>query len=354
MGPTTDILLSYAWGPPSGGGAAGAAPLHPMQQRAHAIAAQLRAAGFSVWLDVERMPLDATGGGGTPEAMAMGVLNTSALVCVVSAEYARSESCRFEAQFAAKKRKPIFYVNAGSPGYDPGVYSLEEAATVSWLDAQIMNALWFDGRDEARLASEVDKLIGALVANGKVTRSGRAAVEGAPAAAAAAAAAAVVPAAAALAAAAAVAATADSRERLGDELVCACREARAADALRLIGEGALPDRRDASDGSRRTPLMLACENNSAALDAVVERLVAAGAALDLLDSYNGTTALLKACARGRAAAAALLLRSGAGALNAFDSEYTMTALDFAREKGAPLAAVAAEIVARGGRSFADL
>ena len=75
------MFLSYAWG-----AADAATGRRPLQQRAHGIAALLRESGFSVWLDVERMPESAAGGGGgTPEAMAKGILGARAVVCCVSA-----------------------------------------------------------------------------------------------------------------------------------------------------------------------------------------------------------------------------------------------------------------------------
>ena len=128
----TDLFVSYPWGAadPSTGA-------RPLQQRVLAIVAQLRAAGFSAWLDLERMAGSATGGAGTSEAMAKGVLGASAVVCFVSAEYARSANCKVEAQFAHKKKKPLYYVNVGAPGYDPGEYGEADADAVSWLDVQV-------------------------------------------------------------------------------------------------------------------------------------------------------------------------------------------------------------------------
>ena len=94
--------------------------------------------------------------------------------------------------------------------------------------------------------------------------------------------------------------------------------------------------------------MLASE--SAALDGVAARLVAAGAELDAEDENNGATALVKACAKGREATALLLCEAGAS-LGAADVDYDMGALEFAEARG--MARVVAAIRARGGRTLAE-
>jgi hypothetical protein len=172
----------------------------------------------------------------------------------------------------------------------------------------------------------------------------------------------------------------------GKQLLKACGEERAEDALRLINEGAYLDFAD-KDG--RTPLIIASEmgfkaitqvlaDKGAALDlldksgrsalmnsafcgstATVDVLMNMGAQLDLVDE-NGSSALLLSCYRGHTATAQLLAsRMDAAALNSVDRDGK-TALDWANEGGfhktkvAELAPAAATIRARGGRTAADL
>jgi thiosulfate/3-mercaptopyruvate sulfurtransferase len=122
------------------------------------------------------------------------------------------------------------------------------------------------------------------------------------------------------------------------------RQKAAAYALWLIGEGADVDCAHAVTGA--TPLMIAsaCEG----LDAVVARLIAAGATLDVVDE-NGGSALMFACIHEHAASAMLLIEAGA-ALNLAPGGVTV--LDIADKHG--LASVAAAIRARGGLTHAEL
>ena len=163
---------------------------------------------------------------------------------------------------------------------------------------------------------------------------------------------------------------------LGEQLLAACKAKQADEALRLVGQGADVD---VADAKGCTPLMVA----SHGLDAIAARLVAAGAAPDLVDSngapallwacheghvgaarilldagaaidliaLDGTTSLMHACSGGHSAAAALLVERGA-ALNIVN-KGGLTSLDICDGKPA-LAAVAADMRARGGRTGAEL
>ena len=171
-GSSTDLFISYPWGAvePSTGA-------RPLQARSLACAALLREAGFSLWLDVERMAHGATGGaGGTPAAMSAGIRGASAVVCFIADEYARSRNCRLEAEYARMRGKPMYYVNIGAPGWTPSGYADEDAEAVSWLEVLIMTDLWFDARDLQRMAAQVSELIGALAANPKISRAGALAI----------------------------------------------------------------------------------------------------------------------------------------------------------------------------------
>ena len=101
------------------------------------------------------------------------------------------------------------------------------------------------------------------------------------------------------------------------------------------------------EAARRSTLMHACEDESGALDQVAARLIAGGAKLDLEDDNNGATALVKACAKRRAATALRLVRARAE-LDAVDVDEGMMALDYACVRG--LGKVADAIFRRGGRA----
>ena len=142
---------------------------------------------------------------------------------------------------------------------------------------------------------------------------------------------------------------------LGEQLLVTCKEALAADssgdkaaraaaALRLVAEGAHPDCAEEDGGM--TTLMFASADEG--LDGVAASLVAAGAALDLVDS-DGLSALHFACDFKRAATALLLARAGA-ALNLVGDGKS--ALDYAREKG--LDDVVGALRALGGKSAAEI
>jgi ankyrin repeat protein len=135
-------------------------------------------------------------------------------------------------------------------------------------------------------------------------------------------------------------------DRLGAQLLEACASRRAADALRLLAAGGV--NLDARDAAGRSALMLASEDESGALDGVAARLIASGAGLNFNDENDGATALVKACAKRRAATALLLVKAGAE-LDAVDvgEEEHMTALDYACARG--LGDVAQAIYGRRGR-----
>ena len=142
---TTDVFLSYAWGdehPRRGSG------VRSLQQRAHAVAAKLRAAGCSVWLDTERMGAAAQGGGGLATAMVAGIEGCGAFVCCMSAAYAASRNCKAEFIFALNKKKRILFANVGeAPDWAPTGLSGDDA----WLLLRLEDKLWADCRTQAAL-----------------------------------------------------------------------------------------------------------------------------------------------------------------------------------------------------------
>lgn len=74
---------------------------------------ELRKAGYSVWLDIERLR-SANASAGMYEQLTNGLKNAKAVVPFVSSEYANSPNCRMELQFAMKSlKKPIVPVIVG-------------------------------------------------------------------------------------------------------------------------------------------------------------------------------------------------------------------------------------------------
>lgn len=106
--------------------------------------------------------------------MAKGILYSSAVVMCVSPDYAASRNCKAEAEFAAKKNKPCFFVNLGPPGYDPGRYPMSDADTCAWLDFCVGTSLWADCRTPAAMAGPggIPTLLSGLASDPRVTRSG--------------------------------------------------------------------------------------------------------------------------------------------------------------------------------------
>jgi ankyrin repeat protein len=149
----------------------------------------------------------------------------------------------------------------------------------------------------------------------------------------------------AAAAASALALTAEDRRERGELLLAACFREDTADALRLVDEQA-----DVSFASETgvTPLMRAA---AAGMDAVVQRLLAAGASVGAVNE-KGNTAITLACWNGHSSSARLLIdAASAEQLNRLNSE-SRTALDYAVASEMPQ--VAAAIHARGGHSSAEL
>jgi hypothetical protein len=99
-----------------------------------------------------------------------------AVVACISQDYACSENCHSEFEFALSTKKPIFYVNVGSAprsaeggvtGYTPQSY-LENhkgdnaRSPEAWLLFRMRDALWFDCRDTQRAVSGTSSLLKAL------------------------------------------------------------------------------------------------------------------------------------------------------------------------------------------------
>lgn len=162
-----DIFLSHAWGSPEPG-----TDHRPLQRRAHLIAAALRQAGYTVWLDVERMS------GSTTSSMCLGISMASAVVICFSNAYAESDNCQKEASHAVDAKKPLFFVNVGEkPDYDAkravDHADAESVKKRGWLSMLLGSQLWADARTIAAAASAggIPKLLQSLAADERVHRT---------------------------------------------------------------------------------------------------------------------------------------------------------------------------------------
>lgn len=73
---------------------------------------EMLASKYNVWLDIERLSSGQTDG--MFEQIAKGLHNSKVVIVFVSTEYARSENCKMEFQFASKSlRKPVVPVSVG-------------------------------------------------------------------------------------------------------------------------------------------------------------------------------------------------------------------------------------------------
>ena len=106
----TDLFISYPWGKKAPDGT------YPLQALVlKRVVAPLTAAGYSCWVDIERMPGAAVGAGDLPEAMTSGISASSAIIICVCAEYAASGNCKTEAKYAKRAKKPMIFANVGQP-----------------------------------------------------------------------------------------------------------------------------------------------------------------------------------------------------------------------------------------------
>lgn len=157
QGEKTDLFLSYAWGRPVVDEAGHIT--YPLKEKALKIYRALVLRGYTVWLDDHHMA-EAAAEGGVKDAMASSIRQSSAVVCCISAEYAASINCKLECEYANLRRKPVFWVNVGTPpkgssqqGYDPSSFDgddEEKERLYGWLQVHILSSMWADCRDDAR------------------------------------------------------------------------------------------------------------------------------------------------------------------------------------------------------------
>jgi hypothetical protein len=109
-------MVSYAWGVRAVDGT------WPLQRKAQAIAAEIRAAGRDVCIDTDE--LARRGGSGTLRATcATMVARAAAVVACISDAYARSELCTLELLVAMDRGVPLYFAVVGDPAVTHPAYA---------------------------------------------------------------------------------------------------------------------------------------------------------------------------------------------------------------------------------------
>jgi len=124
---TKHIMLSYCWA---------------NQPIVVQLANDLKAAGFSVWLDIDQMA------GSTLEAMADAVENSCVVLCAISDAYKNSAACRVEGEYAYTLKKPVI----------PILVEADYRAS-GWLGALLGTKLWYDVSTPDLLTASLPKLM---------------------------------------------------------------------------------------------------------------------------------------------------------------------------------------------------
>ena len=138
------------------------------------------------------------------------------------------------------------------------------------------------------------------------------------------------------------------------KLLDACTFGRFSEAFTLLHNGTNPN---IVDHENRSPLMLALESkgefNEEFIHFLIQKIKDTGGDLDIEDNTNGTTAIIKACAKSRTSAALQLIEAGAS-LDFVDvgEEDKLTALDYAILGN--LDNVVNTIRIKGGHTFQEL
>ena len=118
-GGKTDVFISYCWHNSYSAYQASQVPkLHGNELACpRRVAERLAARGLRVWLDIEQLESAGRDGASIFEQIAAGLNDSKVVVAFVSSQYAKSDNCRMELQFAAKSlRKPLIAVEVGAGG----------------------------------------------------------------------------------------------------------------------------------------------------------------------------------------------------------------------------------------------
>jgi hypothetical protein len=257
--------------------------------------------GISCWIDTEQMPL----GSSLDTRMKDGVKDSNFFVAFISKPYLQSESCKREFALALDWKKVIIPVRLidGSEKWPP-----EEGDVAIGIARKV----YLDGTRPIN-DSELDNM---LLNLGLVVDT-------------------------------------SSSKKLLD----ACTFGRITEAFTLLRNGTNPN---IVDHENRSPLMLILEskgefdkNDEDFVQLLIQKIRENGGDLDIEDNTNGTTALIKACAKSRTSAALQLIEAGAS-LDFVDvgEEDKLTALDYAI--GRKLDIVVNAIRKKGGQTFKEL
>ncbi|XP_070553263.1 uncharacterized protein [Ptychodera flava] len=98
-----------------------------VQERMKEVKTKLQAAGYDVWMDIEKMA------GDTLEAMARAVEGADVVLICMAEKYKNSNNCRMEAEYACKLKKPYIPLRV-EKGYSPD----------GWLGIMVGTKLYFD------------------------------------------------------------------------------------------------------------------------------------------------------------------------------------------------------------------
>lgn len=130
------IMMSYNWG---------------VQKEVLKVRDRLQEAGYSIWIDVERM------GGSTLEAMAKSIEDAAVVLIFFSDKYKTSAACRSEAEYTYKLGKEFIPIRM-QPKYSPD----------GWLGMLLGTKYYFDLAKPGRWDDTVQALISQLGDRGKV------------------------------------------------------------------------------------------------------------------------------------------------------------------------------------------
>ncbi|XP_070554353.1 uncharacterized protein [Ptychodera flava] len=131
------VMISYNWG---------------VQKRMIRLKEKLKAAGFKVWMDIEKM------GGSTLEAMAEAVQGADVVLICMSEKYKYSNPCRSEAEYTYKLNKDYIPIRVQS-NYTPD----------GWLGIMVGAKLYFDFSTEDYFEKHFPNLVKELGERGKNT-----------------------------------------------------------------------------------------------------------------------------------------------------------------------------------------
>jgi len=131
-GAKAQVMLSYEW---------------RTQQQVMILKEELMEAGFTVWMDVDRMM------GSTLEAMAAAIEQSDAIIMCVTHRYKESQACRTEAEYAYTRKKPLIPVMF-EKSYKPD----------GWLGIIMGSKLYYNAFNSDEIRDAMPGLIGEISA----------------------------------------------------------------------------------------------------------------------------------------------------------------------------------------------